>query len=237
MVEALTMHTRSSAGGAVKPQTHKLTAFNAVVLVEEIRLFKQYCSQVKLRKVSDWFVLARTVATAGSKAKSVIENLIVQEFGGEDRYQFSLEDPRVDWHAWWYTLELRLRIKAGYDASAEASIAIDKYNAVSLKQGRDWKAVEQFLHEYEDARTEMIRVGQLRVSDYLSVQLDILDIQKKMWGTALLGWLQRQDLRGIYLVVDDQSEDGHCFSLFGRIRQYVDAEKAEKGCCEYGKAG
>ena len=47
--------------------------------------------------------------------------------------------------------------------------------------------------------------------------------------TALLGCLKRQDLRGCYLAVDDLSEDGHGYSLFGRIRQYNDAGKADRG--------
>ena len=137
--------------------------------------------------------------------------------------------PRVDWHGWWYHLELRFRIKAGFDASVESSVVIKRYNAVSLKPGHTYLEVEKFLLAYEDARTEMIRVGQLRPVDYQSVQREILDIQEKMFGTALLGWLKRQDLRGIYLVIDDQSEEGHGYSLFGRIRQYVDAEKAGRG--------
>ena len=75
-------------------------------------------------------------------------------------------------------------------SSTQASVAISKYNAVSLKRGHTCHDVEQFLLEYEDASTEMIRVGQLRTHDYHSVQREILDIQSKLWGTALLGWLK-----------------------------------------------
>ena len=75
--------------------------------------------------MSLWFVLARNVANAGSNAKRVIEDMIVQGFHGEDRYQYALEDPRVDWHGWFYSLELRLRIACGFDASAERTVAIE----------------------------------------------------------------------------------------------------------------
>ena len=103
--------------------------------------------------MSQWFVLARNIAKERSNAKHVIEDMIVQCFGGEDRYQYALEDPRVDWHGWFYTLELRLRIIGGFDASAGSTVAIERYASVSLKPGHEYKAVEKFLLDYQSART------------------------------------------------------------------------------------
>ena len=86
--------------------------------------------------------------------------------------------------------------------------------------------------DYQDARTEMIRVGQLRIGDQHCVQRELIDIKAKLQGTALLGWLIRQDLRGVSMIVDDRTEEGHGYSLFGRIRQYIHAEMAEKGLAQ-----
>ena len=86
-------------------------------------------------------------------------------------------------------LELRLRTKAGFDASAEAGVAIAKYIAVNLKANRPWDDVGQFLLEHEDARFEMIRVGQLRTNGDHSVQRGILGIQQTCGALRCAGGL------------------------------------------------
>ena len=73
--------------------------------VEELRALKNYFAQLKMRQLSDWLATARAVSPSGRRAKQVIENMIVQEFGGEDAYQVALGGPRVDWHGWRYTYE------------------------------------------------------------------------------------------------------------------------------------
>ena len=75
--------------------------------------FKRFCQESRIRSVSTWFQLARNVAT--SRAKAAIDTMVVQDFGGEDAWQFSLEDSRVDWAQWWYVFEDRLRVKAACD--------------------------------------------------------------------------------------------------------------------------
>ena len=139
---------------------------------------------------------SQAIARNGSNATQATEDMVVQCFGGEDYFQQAGENPSVDWHGWFVTLELRLRIQCGFDASAESSVAIDKYNAVHLEPGHDYAAVDTFRLGCETARTDMIRVCHIRVGDRHNTQRELLDAPKTLDGTALLGHLVRSELRG-----------------------------------------
>ena len=101
-----------------RPDKPTLTGSNASALHAELIAFKVYLNEAQEINKSRWFRAARAVATG--RARTTLEPIIVQEIGGEEKYQELLTTPKADiWNTLWEKFEGKLKMVAWLDDTSE----------------------------------------------------------------------------------------------------------------------
>ena len=103
---------------------------------------------------------------SSGRAGATLESIIVQEIGGETKYQELPTTPKDDsWNILWEKFEAKLKMAAWLDASSELNEAVEDYGKVILHRNATIPQLEEFVQSYSTARIRMIENGLLADGD------------------------------------------------------------------------